>query len=1145
MQSVGASQARPARSGYAPDMKPAAFIALSCLISPAIAVAPGAAPEGPPLPGFQNRVAGEVLKYHSPDPNVTSGLLVRSIDAERVIEWETRPVPADFGGDFASFVWLFGLDVNPAAHRFTLAVNGEPWFEFRNPPTSDVRDWTIAGPRGATLQFRATMIDRFGDLMGYAILRVPRDALTPGRPLRLRVTGESAGNPAWYITFQVPVTEQAELSVRPAIVRGADGNYQPLVLSVTHLGAPVEALVTTSFGGQERRTLQLGGNRFELRLPEVANPTDVSVRVRVGDRDLHSITAKVQPVRHWTINLVQHTHTDVGYTRPQTEILPEHVRFIDTALDLCDQTDAYPDEARFRWTCEASWPVREYLRCRTPEQIERLRRRVREGRIEITAMFLNMSEVMDETSYPAFLAPVREFRAAGLPVTTAMQDDVNGVAWCLADYFGGAGIEFLVMGQHGHRALIPFDRPTVFWWESPAGGRVLAFRADHYMTGNFWGVHTGRVEPVEDELLRYLAKLEQADYPFDCVAVQHSGYPTDNSPPSTASSELVRAWNERFAWPKLRCAIAREFPESIRKERGGALPVIRQAWTDWWTDGFGSAARESAAARVTQSQLTAVEGVLALTAAAGGEPPAASRAAVAEVRDALIFWGEHTMGSAESIREPFCENSQVQWAEKSAYAWDAVKRAATLGEAALGRLQALLGPADAPRLVVFNTLNFPRSGVLELYVDHALLPLDRSFRLVDEGGEPLPVQLLRSREEGSYWAIWARDIPAFGWREFKVEPAPPGEPPGLPRAATMIENAHYRVVLDEQKGGIREWTDKSGGAALTDPAAEWLLGQIVYETLGNREQLEAFTLEQFARRSLEGVVAEGVSEGPVWSALRFRGELPGCAGPGGVRCEVRLFHVEPRIELHYTIQKRRIFEPEGIYVAFPFRPPDGRIVYETLGGVVAPAADIIPRAASDWQAAQAFAAVQWKASQVVVSSPEIPLFQFGDINTGKFQQQARIERAHLYSWVMNNYWTTNFCASQEGEFRWSYALTTSADASAGFATRFGWGRRVPLVGRVMPGVGAARPLTRQSLLPFDAPNVILVGVRPAARGAGVVLHLREVEGRAAHLDVSRWRFAGRPLKVQEVNVLEDGLGAVEAAVDLAPRQVKFLLLEAQ
>ena len=561
----------------------------------------------PTLPGYVSRSAGEILRYHSPDPDVTDGLIVRSLDSDRLIAWKTAAVPEDFHGEHARFVWMFGLDVDAGGRRFDLHVNGEPWFEIRSPPDAEVRDWTIEGPQGSTLRLRATMIDRFADLMGYAILRVPRALLTPGMPLELSVVGESAESRAWYITFQAPVLEQAKLSSRPALVRGEGRNHQPIILSVTHLGPPVEAVVSSSFGVDRAWSLDLGANRLELPHPEVLETAEIEVRVRTGDRVRHALTARVDPVRHWMIDLVQHTHTDVGYTRPQTEILPEHLRFIDTALDSCDKTDDYPDPARFRWTCEASWAVREYLECRPPAQIERLRRRAQEGRIEVTGMFLNMSEVIDEASYPAFLEPIRIFREHGLPVTTGMQNDINGAAWCLADTFGDAGIEYLTMGQHGHRALAPFELATSFWWESPAGNRVLAFRADHYQTGNFWGVHTGEIEPVEDTLLRYLEEIDQLGYPYDRIAVQHSGYATDNSPPSTAASEFVRRWNERYVWPKVRCSLARDFMTYIKEAHGDDLPVRRLAWPDWWTDGFGSAARESAAARFAQAHLVAVE----------------------------------------------------------------------------------------------------------------------------------------------------------------------------------------------------------------------------------------------------------------------------------------------------------------------------------------------------------------------------------------------------------------------------------------------------------------------------------------------------------------------------------------------------------
>ena len=48
-------------------------------------------------------------------------------------------------------------------------------------------------------------------------------------------------------------------------------------------------------------------------------------------------------------------------------------------------TDDWPDDARFRWTCEAAWPVREFLRTRPREQVERFLERVDEGRIEVAA----------------------------------------------------------------------------------------------------------------------------------------------------------------------------------------------------------------------------------------------------------------------------------------------------------------------------------------------------------------------------------------------------------------------------------------------------------------------------------------------------------------------------------------------------------------------------------------------------------------------------------------------------------------------------------------------------------------------------------------------------------------------------------------
>ncbi len=101
-------------------------------------------------------------------------------------------------------------------------------------------------------------------------------------------------------------------------------------------------------------------------------------------------------------------------------------------------------------------------------------------------MFLNFDELPDEQTLAASLYPIKQFRENGMRAEVAMQDDVNGIGWCFSEYFADAGVKYVNMGTHGHRALICFDKPTVFWWESPSGKKVLTYRAEHYHYGNFF-----------------------------------------------------------------------------------------------------------------------------------------------------------------------------------------------------------------------------------------------------------------------------------------------------------------------------------------------------------------------------------------------------------------------------------------------------------------------------------------------------------------------------------------------------------------------------------------------------------------------------------------------------------------------------------
>jgi hypothetical protein len=159
-----------------------------------------------------------------------------------------------------------------------------------------------------------------------------------------------------------------------------------------------------------------------------------------------------------------------------------------------------------------------------------------------------------------------------------MQNDVNGIGWCLNDYYDKLGVKYLNMGTHGHRALICFDKPTMFWWESPSGKRMLTFRAEHYMTGNtVMEVQSGDLEKFKNNLLNYLISLSAKGYPYDEMAIQHSGYLTDNSPPSTFMSEMIIKWNEIFEWPQLKTSTAESFFSEMESDHGNEFAVIRGA----------------------------------------------------------------------------------------------------------------------------------------------------------------------------------------------------------------------------------------------------------------------------------------------------------------------------------------------------------------------------------------------------------------------------------------------------------------------------------------------------------------------------------------------------------------------------------------
>jgi len=1105
--------------------------------------------------GWERSLRGGGFGYHSPEPGVTTSLLVRSDDSTQFIEWETEALPAVLPeGGITSFVWIFGIDANPSGHKYKLFVNGTFCLEFANPVLSEKTTLSFKGLNGSTLSFRTTMIDKYGDLMGYAFLTLPASMVKPAQRQTLKVCGESAGSRSWYMTFESGVAEKISLEQQQSVIRSKDKTEHFSVnVSFVRLGEACAAVISNKGNADMKVALMPGYNSFRLLFPTAETERQETVRISVDHAAAieHKITLK--PVRPWKIYLVQHTHTDIGYTRPQTEILPEHLRYIDYALDYCDQTDSLPDAARFRWTCETSWAVNEYLKTRPPSQIERLKKRAAEGRIEIAGLYLNSSDLGDEVTVAASLQPVGYFRSLGFKVKAAMQDDINGVPWCLVDYLSGAGISYLNMGQNTDRALKPFGRPTTFWWESPSGSRIIVNRPEHYMWGDNMGVITG-VEAVEKELFRHLSDIAGKGYPFNEYAMQFSGYFTDNSPPSTKACKVVKEWNETYVWPELRLATISEFLDEVKSKHAEELPVYRGAWPDWWIDGFGSAALTTAYTRMAHTDFIANNGLMAMNRIFGGNEGSHVDGLHRQVFEDIAFYDEHTFGAAESITDPDCENSVVQLGEKLAYTWDAVKKNRILREEVMGSMQDKF-PSDPSKtmLTLVNTLSWGRSGNAELYIDHQLLPADRQFRILDASGKVLKTQVWSGRAEGAYYTLFAENLPPFGYRSYRIELSPEAVKPAPDgKFSGMLENNWYRLKIDPATGKITSLYDKESSRELADPGAKYGFGEFIYETLGkNREQISKGYLNDFKRNTWGQISFSGMSEGDVWTSVTLTGQLQGCATADGIKCEIRLYKCEKKIEFRYSMKKLPVTDPEGVYISFPFAmDKEASVFYEVAGGTVEAGKEQLDGSATDWQGIQNFVFLKDREFGVTFVSPEIPIVQLGDINLGKFSPTVKKPLPVIYSWVLNNYWTTNFLAKQDGELKWTYVITSGKDIGRDAASRFAWGCRVPVLNRVLPATGKGNKAPAELALMGSIPaNLLLVNAMPWGSN-GVVFQLRETAGTGARLD-PRALINGKmtsavrnpeKIKAFRVNVLGENLNGLGEEMQVKAFETVFIKL---
>ncbi len=461
-----------------------------------------------------------------------------------------------------------------------------------------------------------------------------------------------------------------------------------------------------------------------------------------------------------------------------------------TFRSAIDRMDEYPE---FVFTCD-SVVYLQWIEESDPELFERIRARVADGRFQVIGGWW----VEPDCNIPSGESYVRQALYGqrwlrdrfDLVATTGSNIDPFGHNATLPQLLRKSGLDSYVFLRPGPQEL---ELPgQLFWWESPDGSRVLAYRIPHEYCSP-----RGDIDEHVEAALAQLATDGPEAMVFYGVG-NHGGGPT------RANLDSIRRLDGAT------CSSPRAFFDSVAD--GDGIPVHAGELLHHAVGCYSAHSGVKRWNRRAENLLQRAEKWAAVAEVLGGASYPLEE--LTEAWKLVLFNQFHDTLAGTSIR-PAYEDARDQYGHAASLAANAFNRAV---QTISRRIEIPAQPALRP-IVVFNP--HPWALRTDVEVEYTWVPAG-GLRVTDHEGTPVPSQQIRPHTtmSGSRGRlVFPAEVPPLGFRLYRIHDGAGDETTPVRATGTTLENEFIAVEVDPSTGWLSRLEHKATGVDVAGRSA--------------------------------------------------------------------------------------------------------------------------------------------------------------------------------------------------------------------------------------------------------------------------------------------------------------------------------------